>query len=158
MPVWRAAQLAHQCVHDALLVGRAPVGDRADDRTLLLEQRRDRLVDRARGEQVGHVDGVLLADAMAAVLGLIVLGRRPVELQEDHVGGACQRQALAGDLDRADDQLVLGVVGVRLERLHSGVAGAMAVLAEDVQRARKALEQRPLDLAMVGEHDQPLAR
>ena len=32
------------------------------------------------------------------------------------------------------------------------------VFAEDVQRVREALEQRALDLAMVGEHDQALAR
>jgi hypothetical protein len=52
VPVGDAAQLAHERVDDALLVGRAPVSDGSDDSTLALEQRRDRLVDRPRGEQV----------------------------------------------------------------------------------------------------------
>ena len=86
-------------------------GDGADHRSLALEQRRDRLVDRVGREQVGRVDRVLLADAVAAVLGLVVLGGRPVELEERDVRGARQRDALPGDLDRADDQLVLAAVG-----------------------------------------------
>ena len=48
----RAAQLAHERVDDALLVLLEPVGDGADHGALALEQRRDRLVDRPRGEQV----------------------------------------------------------------------------------------------------------
>ena len=51
---------------------------------------------------------------MTAVLSLIVLGGRPVELEEGDVRGPRQRDAMARDLDRADDQLVLGAVG-RLE-------------------------------------------
>ena len=62
-----------------------PVGDGADDRALALQQRRHRLVDRPGGEQVPRVDGVLLADAVAAVLRLVVLCRGPVELEERHI-------------------------------------------------------------------------
>jgi hypothetical protein len=71
--------------------------------------------------------------------------------------GSGQGEALTRDLDRADDQLVLATIGP-LERLHRRVASGVAVLAEDVQGVGKALEQRPLDLAMMGEDDQPLAR
>ena len=88
----------------------------------------------SRREQVPGVDRVLLADAVAAILGLVVLGGRPVELEESDVRGARQRDALAGDLDRADDQLVVRPSGSwkALQRL---VAGGVAVFAEDVQRA-----------------------
>ena len=111
VPVGLPAQLAHERVDDALLVLLAAVGDRPDHRPLALQQRRDRLVDRLGGEQVVGVDGVALADPVAAILGLVVLGRGPVELQERDVRGTGQRQALAGDLDRADDQLVAAAVG-----------------------------------------------
>ena len=40
-----------------------------------------------------------------AVLGLVVHRRAPLEVEEGDVGGAGQRDALAGDAGRADDQL-----------------------------------------------------
>ncbi len=69
---------------------------------------------------------------MAAVLGLVVLGGGPVELEEDHVGSPGQGEAVTGGLDRADDQLVVGTVG-GLECLYGGIPGTVAVAAEDVQ-------------------------
>src|ERR1700691_3259258 len=69
-------------VDDALVAFLAAVGDRADDRALALQQRRHRFVDRARRQQVPGVDRVLLADAVTAILSLVVLGGRPVELEE----------------------------------------------------------------------------
>jgi hypothetical protein len=48
VPVGGAAQLAHERVEDPLLLVLEAVGDRADDRALTLEQRRDGLVDRVR--------------------------------------------------------------------------------------------------------------
>ena len=42
---------------------------------------------------------------MAAVLGLVVHGRRPLELEEGDVRRARERDALAGDARGADDQL-----------------------------------------------------
>ena len=47
----------------------------------------------------------MLADAVAAVLGLVVQRRRPLQLEERDVGGARQRDALRGDAGGADDQL-----------------------------------------------------
>ena len=41
--------------------------------------------------------------------------------------------------------------------MQRGVSGGVAVFAEDVQRRREALDDRALDLAVAGEHDQPLA-
>ena len=58
---------------------------------------RHRLVDRAGGEQVPGGDGVALADAVAAVLGLVVHRRGPLELEERDVGRARERDALGGD-------------------------------------------------------------
>ena len=72
---------------DALLVLLAAVGDRFDHRPLALEQRGDRLVDRLGRQQVVGRDGVALADPVAAVLGLVVLGGGPVELEEGDVRG-----------------------------------------------------------------------
>ena len=66
---------------------------------------RHRLVDRVGGEQVPGGDGVALADAVAAVLGLVVHRRGPLELEERHVGRARERDALRGDAGGADDQL-----------------------------------------------------
>jgi hypothetical protein len=105
VPVGRSSQLPHQRVQDPLLVLLTAVGVRCDHRALALEQSRDRLIDRAGGEQVVGIDRILLADAVATVLSLIVLGGGPRELEEDDVRGARQREAVAGDLDRADDQL-----------------------------------------------------
>src|ERR1019366_9588615 len=56
-----------------------------------------------------------------------------------------------------DNQLVPRVVR-GLEPAQRIVARDLAVLAEDVQRRRETLEHRALDLAMAGEHDEPLAR
>ena len=64
---------------------------------LALDQSRHRLVDRVGGEQVPGGDGVALADPVAAVLGLVVHGRRPLELEEGDVRGTGQRDPLAGD-------------------------------------------------------------
>ena len=64
---------------------------------------------------------------------------------------------MTGDLDRADDQLVLRAVG-RLECPQGCVPDGVAVLTEDVQRPGKVIEQGMLYLAVVGEHDQPLTR
>ena len=68
---------------------------------------RNEIVEGVGGKQIGSIDGVLLANAVTAVLGLVVLGGRPVELQERDIGGLGQSQSLAGHLDRADNQLVL---------------------------------------------------
>ncbi len=46
----------------------------------------------------------------------------------------------------------------RLEGAQRGVPRGVAVLAEDVQRGREALEHGALDLAVVGEHHESLAR
>ena len=62
------------------------------------------LVDRLRGEQVVRRHGVVLADAVAAILGLVVARRRPVELEERDVGRAHERDALRRGLQRADDE------------------------------------------------------
>jgi len=77
-----AVEFGHLAIHQDQIVRPgcdgvdrfAPVGHGADHRALALEQRRDRLVDGAGGEQVARVDGVSLADAVAAVLCLGTLG------------------------------------------------------------------------------------
>ena len=68
---------------------------------LARDQLGHRLVDRAGGEQVPGGDGVALADAVAAVLGLVVHRGRPLELEERDVRGAREREALRGDARRA---------------------------------------------------------
>ena len=113
-----------------------------------------RLVDRLGGEQVPGRDGVVLADAVAAVLGLVVHRRRPLELEEGDVRRARERDALPGDARRADEQLRPAVL---LEGLHRGLARRARVAAEQVQRVREALEQRLLHLAVAGEDDERLA-
>ena len=65
-----------------------------------------------------------------AVLGLVVHRRAPLEVQEGDVGRAGERDALAGDARRADDQL--RAVGV-LEGLDGGVA-----LGRPCRRRRRA--------------------
>jgi hypothetical protein len=97
VPVGLTGQLPRQRVHHCLVAFGVPIGNRPDHGTLVLEQRGDRLVDRAGGQQVPGVDCVLLADAMAAVLGLVVLGGRPVELKENDVGCLGKREALPGN-------------------------------------------------------------
>jgi hypothetical protein len=106
MPVGRAAQFAHDRVDHSLLVLLAPVGDCRDDRALALEQGGDRLVDGLRGQQVPRIDRGRLPDSVAAILGLVVRRRRPVQLEERDIRRARQGQTLAGDSQRADDQLV----------------------------------------------------
>ena len=156
VPVRLATQLCDERVDDPALVFIAPVGDGADNGALALEQGRNRLVDRVRREQIGRVDRVLLSDPVAAVLRLVMLGRCPVELEEGDIRGARERDPMAGDLDRADDQLIVG--GVRgLEGAHRVLSSPVAVLAEHTERAREPFEHRALDLAVVGEHDQSLA-
>src|SRR5207245_3199232 len=96
----RAAQRPHERVDVTLSVLLAAVGDGSDHRALALQEGGDRLVDRASCKQVGRIDRVLLTEAVTAVLGLIVLGGRPVELEESDVRGSRQRDAMARDLDR----------------------------------------------------------
>ena len=60
VPVRLAPQFRDERVDDPMIVLLAPVGDGADHGALALEQGRDRLVDRVRGQQVGGVDRVLL--------------------------------------------------------------------------------------------------
>ena len=81
---------------------------------LRCEQLGHRLVDRVGREQVPGGHGALLADPVQAVLGLVVAGGRPVELEEGDVRGARERDPLRGGLHRADDQLrpVLALEGV----------------------------------------------
>ena len=62
---------------------------------LRCDQARHRLVDRVGGQQVPGGDGVALADAVAAVLGLVVHRGRPLELEEGDVRRARERDALA---------------------------------------------------------------
>src|SRR5215207_6963760 len=97
MTEWAAVtQLLHDRLNEAIAVEPLAVGD--------------------RGEQVPGGDGVVLADAVAAVLGLVVHRRGPLELQERDVGRARERDPLRGDARRADDQLRR--VAVLLEAAH----------------------------------------
>ena len=68
----------------------------------------------------------MLADAVKAILGLIVLGGGPIQLQERDIGSLCEREPLAGDLDGADDELVIGIGG-GLEGVKRGVPGGVGV-------------------------------
>src|SRR3954468_22835900 len=76
------AQLAGELLDEPLAVESAAVRHRGDDAALALDELGHRLVDRVRREQVPRGDGVALADAVAAVLGLVVERGRPLELQE----------------------------------------------------------------------------
>ena len=134
---------------------RRPSVTARDDAALALDQARHRLVDRVGGQQVPGRHGVVLADAVAAVLGLVVHRRGPLELQEGDVGGAGERDALGGHARRADDQRRPVRV---LEGLHGRLARLHLVAAEQVQRVREALEHGVLHLDVVGEDDQRLAR
>ena len=122
---------------------RAAVGDRADDaRACCCDQLGHRLVDRVGGEQVPGGDGVALADPVAAVLGLVVHRRRPVELEEGDVRGARQRDALAGDARRADDQLRAAAAlerGDRAPRARCERVGAERGAARRGKRSSTAL-------------------
>ena len=88
---------------------------------LRCEQLGHRLVDRVRRQQVPGGHGAVLADPVQPVLGLVVAGRRPVELEERDVRGARERDALRRGLQRAHDQLRAVLA---LERVH----GALAVV------------------------------
>src|SRR5215218_4111069 len=149
-----AAQLAHDGVDEPLLVADLAVGHRVDQAALALQQLGHRLIDRVRREQVPSGNRALLADPVQAVLGLVVAGGRPVQLEERDVGGARERDALRGRLHRADDQLrpVLA-----LERVDSALAGLRRVRAEDVHRLWEALDDRLLRRDVLGEDDQRLA-
>src|SRR5690606_13337698 len=103
------------------------------------------LVDRLRRQQVPGGDRVVLADAVDAVLGLVVDRRGPLELQEADVRGARERDALGGDGGRADQQRG---AAAGLERGDGRVALGLAVAAQQVQRL-EALQQRLLDLLVV---------
>ena len=89
---------------------------------LRLDEARHRLVDRVGGQQVPGGDRVALADAVAAVLGLVVHRRRPLELEEGDVRRARERDALGGDARRAHDELrAVGLLeGARRRRRASG--------------------------------------
>ena len=113
------AQLAHDRLHERLGLVAAAVGDGADDPALARDQLDHRLVDRLGGEQVPGGDGVVLADPVAAVLGLVVHRGRPLEVEERDVGRARQRDALAADAGGGDEQL--RAVGL-LERVHRRLA------------------------------------
>ena len=67
-----AAERAHDALEHGLALALAAVGDGVDDPPLALDQLDHRLVDRLRGQQVPGGDGVVLADPVAAVLGLVV--------------------------------------------------------------------------------------
>ena len=94
----------------------------------------------------------MLADAMAAVLGLVVHRRRPLEVEEGDVRRAGQRDPLAGDARRADQQLR----PAGLEALDGGLARGDRVAAEEVQRVREALDQAVLHRPVPGEDDERL--
>lgn len=51
-------------------------------------------VEGSLGNEVVHVYGGGLADAVGAVLRLLHMTWIPVELSKDHMGGGCQSQAL----------------------------------------------------------------
>src|SRR3954468_12188562 len=97
-------ELPDDALDKALAVEPAAVRHRGDVPALGLDQLGHRLVDRAGGEQVPRGHRVALADPVAAVLGLIVHRRRPLELEERDVRRAGQRDALRGDARGADDQ------------------------------------------------------
>ena len=106
------------------------------------------------GEQVPGGDRVVLADAVAAVLGLVVRGGRPLELEERDVRRARERDAVAGGERRADEQLR---PQPGLELLDRALALGGAVAAEQVAGAREALEDLVLHLRVVREDDERLA-
>src|SRR5919198_109815 len=138
-----AAKLAHDAVDEAVAVEDAAVGDRRDQAALALDEPGHRLVDRVGRQQVPGGHGVALADAVAAVLGLVVQRRRPLELEEGDVRRARERDALSGHAGGADDEL--GALGI-LEGLDGGLALGDRVAAEDVQGVGEALEHGVLDL------------
>src|SRR5437867_1904903 len=76
------AKVLDELVDDRVAVEAAAIGDRADDAALACDKLSHRLVDRARGEQVPRSDRVALADAVQAVLRLVVHRRRPLQLEE----------------------------------------------------------------------------
>ena len=140
----------------AVAVEAAPVGHRGDEAALALDQLGHRLVDRVGGEQVPGGDRVALADAVAAVLGLVVHRRRPLELEEGDVRRARERDALRGDARRARRS----AAGRRGPGTRATASSRSAIVsrAEQVQRVGEALEHRLLDLDVAGEDDERLAR
>ena len=66
------AQRGGDRVHEAAALAAMTVRDRLDDAALAVQQLGDLLVDRPGREQVPRGDRVVLADAVAAVLGLVV--------------------------------------------------------------------------------------
>src|SRR5947209_18473416 len=98
------AELPYDALHQASIAELAAIGDRRDDLALALDQPGHRLIDRLRGQQVPGGDRVPLADPVTAVLGLVVDRRGPLELQEAHVRGSGESDALCGDPGGADDQ------------------------------------------------------
>src|SRR4051812_22666404 len=148
-----SAQLAYDGLQQRLGLIAAAVGDRVDDPALAGDQLDHRLVDRLGGQQVPGRHRVLLADAVAAVLGLVVDRGRPLQIQERDVGGARQRDPLRAHARGADDQLRAALL---LERAHRVLARLGRVAAEQVRGVREALEHEVLDLAMAAEHDERL--
>ena len=108
------------------------------------------------GQQVPGGHGVVLADAVAAVLGLVVHRRRPLELEEGDVRGARERDALR----RRRAWRRRAAAGRRGPGRRATVASRALerVAAEQVQRVREALEHRLLHLEVAGEDDERLAR
>ena len=118
-------------------------------------RRGHRLVDRVCGEQVPGRDGVALADAVAAVLGLVVHRGRPLQLEERDVGRARQRDALPGDARRSDQQL--RPAGL-LEGPHRGLARGDASRGRGGAAASgKRSQDRLLHLDVAREDDERLA-
>ena len=148
------AQLPDDAVDEPVVVDRAPVGDRGDGGALALDEAGHGLVDRVGGQQVPGGDGVALADAVTAVLGLVVHRRRPFELQEGDVGRPGQRDPLGRHAGGADDEAVPGPAIGLLEGADGGLAPLQRVLAEEMQRVREAGHHRLLDLDVAGEHHQ----
>ena len=66
------------------------------------EQRRDEIIQRVLGIQVGDERRARLADAIDAVLGLSVVAWHPVEVVEEHVRRRGERDAGARGVDVAD--------------------------------------------------------
>ncbi|MDP2710975.1 MAG: type II toxin-antitoxin system VapC family toxin [Solirubrobacteraceae bacterium] len=130
------------------------IGDGVDDRALSLQDAGHLLVDRLRREQVVRRHGILLADPMAAILGLVMARRRPVELDERDVRRAHEREAR--DAACIEQTISAGPS----ERWKSSTAAARreVVAAEHMRGAGEAGDQRLLDLAVMREHDERLTR